>query len=69
MCKTLIRVKLSKPIKGNKLTSDILELSPRYEKETFKPLLRYASVNVGAALIVEGSEEVDYIIIGSVILD
>lgn len=67
--KMLIRVKLSKPIKGSKLTSDILELSPRYEKETFKPLLRNASVTIGGALIAEETGDFDYIIIGSVTVD
>jgi hypothetical protein len=35
---TKIIVKLSKEIKGEKLTSDLLELTTRYENETFKPL-------------------------------
>ncbi|PRZ21583.1 hypothetical protein [Flavobacterium granuli] len=62
-------VKLTKPIKGNKMTSDLMELKPRYEKETFKPLGQYYSVTVGGALVKEENDEFDYIIIGSVTLD
>ncbi len=61
-------VKLTKPIKGNKLTSDLIELEPRYEKETFKPLSQYYSVTIGGALVNEANE-FDYIIIGTVTLD
>ncbi|MEZ2339243.1 hypothetical protein AB6735_26600 [Mucilaginibacter sp. RCC_168] len=64
-----IIVKLSKEIRGEKLTSDLLELSPRYEKETFKPLTQNYSVTVGGALIKENLSEFDYILIGSVTID
>ena len=64
-----IIVKLSKEIKGKKITSDLLELSPRYEKETFKPLTQSYSVTVGGALVKENSTELDYILIGSVTID
>jgi len=64
-----ITVKLSKEIKGKKFTSDLLELSPRYEKETFKPLTQNYSVTVGGALIKENSSEFDYMLIGSVTID
>lgn len=57
-------VKLTKP-----LTSDLLELRPRYEKTTFKPLSQYYSVTVGGGLVIENSDDFDYIIIGSVTLD
>ncbi len=62
-------VKLSKPIKGKKLTSDLIELRPRYEKTTFKPLTQYYSVTVTGALILQNDDEFDYIIIGSVTID
>lgn len=62
-------VKLTKPIKGSKLTSDLIELKPRYEKETFKPLGQYYSVTVGGALVDEKNDEFDYIITGNVTLD
>ena len=62
-------VRLTKSISGKKLTSDLIELKPRYEKETFKPLSQYYSVTVGGALVKEDSDEFDYIIIGSVTID
>lgn len=62
-------VKLTKPIKGKKLTSDLIELSPRYAKETFKPLGQHYSVTVGGALVTADNDDFDYIIIGSVTID
>jgi hypothetical protein len=62
-------IKLTKRIKGSKLTSDLIELKPRYEKETFKPLGQYYSVTVSGALISEDKDDFDYIINGSVTLD
>ena len=62
-------VKLTKPIKGRKLTSDLIELKPRYKKETFKPLGQYYSVTVLGALVDGKNDEYDYIITGSVTLD
>ncbi|MBX9782524.1 MAG: hypothetical protein K2X48_04435 [Chitinophagaceae bacterium] len=62
-------VKLTKPITGKKLTNDLIELSPRYEKTAFKPLSQYNSVTVGGALVTENSDGFDYIIIGSVTID
>jgi hypothetical protein len=64
-----LKVRLTKEIEGSKLTSDLIELKPRYEKETFKPLLQNYSVTIGGALIEENSENFDYIIIGSVTVD
>ena len=62
-------VKLTKVIKGQKLNSDLIKLTPRYEKETFRPLLQNYSVNVGGALVTDNSDEFDYIIIGTVTVD
>ena len=64
-----LKVRLTKEIRGNKLTSDLMELKPRYEKETFKPLLQNYSVTVGGALIKDNSEDFDYILIGTVTID
>lgn len=64
-----LKVRLTKTIKGKKLTSDLIELRPRYENESFKTLNQYYSVTVGGALIKENSDEFDYIIIGSVTID
>jgi len=49
--------------------NNLIELRPRYEKETFKPLSQYYSVTVGGALVTENSDDFDYIIIGTVTLD
>ena len=64
-----ILVKLTKTIKGSKLTSDLIELRTRYEKETFKPLTKQNSITVGGSLVEQNSNKFDYIIIGSVIID
>ena len=62
-------VKLTKPFKGKKMTSDLIQLETRYKNEKLKSLEQYYSVNVGGALVNEGSDEFDYIIIGSATLD
>jgi hypothetical protein len=62
-------VRLTKPITGKTLTSDLIELKPRYEKETFKPLGQNYSVTVGGALVTADTDDFDYIIIGSVTID
>jgi|GEM_PF-710130 len=62
-------VRLTDKIKGKKITSDLMELKPRYENETFKPLLNNYLVTVGGALVEDNSENFDYIIIGSVTVD
>ncbi len=62
-------VRLTKPITGKKLTSDLIELKPRYEKETFKSLGQNYSVTVGGALVTADNDDFDYIIIGSVTID
>jgi len=62
-------VELTKPITCKKLTSNLIELTPRYEKETFKPLTQNYSVTVGGALVTKDTDEFDYIIIGSVTID
>jgi hypothetical protein len=64
-----LKVRLINEIRGNIFTSDLIELKPRYEKETFKPLLQNYSVTVGGALIKDDTEEFDYIFIGTVTID
>ncbi len=64
-----LKVRLTNKIKGKKMTSDLIELKPRYENETFKPLLQNYSVTVGGALINDDSEDFDYILIGTVTID
>jgi len=46
-------VKLTKPVIGKKLTSYLIELTPRYEKTTFNSLSQHYSVTVGGALVTE----------------
>ncbi len=62
-------VRLTKPLKGKKLTSDLIELRPRYVNETFISLSKHYSVTVGGALVKENSDEFDYIIIASITID
>jgi hypothetical protein len=63
-----ILVKLTKSVKGKKLTSDLIKLKTRYKDESFKPLTKSHSVTVGGTLVEENSSNLDYIIIGDVII-
>jgi hypothetical protein len=65
----MLKVRLTNEIRGVKLTSDLIVLKPRYEKETFKRLLQNYSVTVGAALTKDDSEDFDYLLIGAVTID
>lgn len=67
--KQSIVVKLTNEIQGKKLTSDLLELIPINEKETFTPLTQYYSVMINGALVKEDSEESEHILTGSVTWD
>lgn len=62
-------VKLSKTIAGNRFSSNLLQLQPRYQGETFKPLLQYYSITAGGTLVHPETNETDYILIGSVTMD
>lgn len=64
-----LKVRLTKVIKGNKMSSDLMKLKPRCAKETFKPLIQNYSVNIEGALIKDDSEDFDYILIGSITID
>ena len=64
-----ITVKLTIKLKGKKLTSDILELVPTNETETFKPLTQYYSVIINGALIDENLNLSEHILTGSVSWD
>jgi len=55
-------IRLTKPIKGKKMTSDLIELTPRHEKKTFKPLGQYYSVSVGGSLTTIDRTEFDYVV-------
>jgi len=62
-------IELTKTIIGTKLSSNLIELSPRYEKTSFNTLSQNYSVTVGGALVTKDTDEFDYIIIGDVILE
>jgi hypothetical protein len=64
-----IIVKLSDKIAGSQLTSDLLELSPRKQGDTFKPLTQYYSVMVDGSLIDENKEVKEPLIYGSITFD
>jgi hypothetical protein len=51
------------------LNSDLLELSPHYEKNTFKPLTQNYSVTIDGALIQQDLDEFDSILTGIVTID
>jgi hypothetical protein len=62
-------VKLTKSIEGKKLTSDLIELTPRFENTTFKPLIQNYSITINGSLKSPNSDELDFIIIGNVTID
>ena len=62
-------VKLSKEISGNQLTSDLLELSPYKQEDTFKLLTQYYSVMVNGSLVNESAEIKEYLLYGSITFD
>jgi hypothetical protein len=61
-------IELTQPIKGKVMTSNLMELHPRHEKQTFKSLSQYYSVTVNGALVKENSNMSEFIIIGTVTL-
>ncbi len=64
-----IIVKLSSKIEGRRITSDLLELSPHKQGDTFKPLTQYYSVMVDGSLIDENREVKEPLIYGSITFD
>ena len=64
-----IIVKLYDKITGRKLTSDLLELSPHKQGDTFKPLTQYYAIMVDGSLIDESSEVKEPLIYGSIAFD
>lgn len=63
-----ILVKLNVPIKGEKITSDLLRLKTRYVGDDFRPLENYETITVGGTLVDIATDEYEYLIIGSVSL-
>ncbi len=64
--KNTLLVKLSNPIKGKEITSDLMELRLRHEKTSFESLSQHSDIAINGALIKDNN--FDFIIIGSVIL-
>ena len=62
-------VSLSKKIIGKEITTDIIELKPITEKETFKPLGQYYSVMTNGSFKCIETEKTENIIYGSVTID
>lgn len=62
-------LQLTEKIIGKEITSDIIELKPKTENETFRPLEQYYSVMVNGSLKCTESENKEHIIYGSVTID
>ena len=62
-------LKLTEKIVGKEITSDIIELKPKTENETFRLLERYYSVMVNGNLKCTESDDEEFIIYGSVTID
>ena len=64
-----ILVKLTNTIKGKKLTSDLMELTPEEPFTTFKYLYQFYSVIANGVLLTQNLKDSESIIIGSVTID
>lgn len=62
-------LKITDQIVGKEITSDILELQPLTEKETFRPLGQYYSVMVNGSIKSSENEKTEFIFYGSVTID
>lgn len=67
--KNSILINLSMTIKGNRFSSNLFLLQPRYQGETFKPLLQHLSVTLSGTLVHPETNETDFILIGTVTID
>ena len=64
-----ILVELTKEVAGKKITSTLMVLKVRYEKETFKPLALHQAVTANGALVSTDKSNSDFIIIGTATLE
>ena len=62
-------LKLTDKMVGKEITSDILELQPLTEKETFKPLGQYYSVMVNGNIKSSENEKTEFLFYGIVTID
>jgi hypothetical protein len=67
--KKILIVKLSEKISSNNLISDLIELSPRNQSESFKSLAQQYSVMVNGNLVSENYDRKEYLLYGSVTFD
>lgn len=61
-----IRIQLSKSYRGGKFRSNKMELTPRYQGEDIFTFIRKKELTIGGALLKKDSEEVDYVLIGTI---
>lgn len=62
-------LQLTEKIVGKEITSDILELKPKEENETFRLLDKYYTVMINGSLKCIESENEEQIIYGSITID
>jgi len=67
--KTEAIVRLTKKIKGSKLTSDLLKVSTRQEGESLMVLNLNYSVKIAGILVTKDTNESDLILIGNMTFD
>ena len=65
----ILLVRLSKSVQGNVIKSDLMELTPQSQKDSFKGLKQNYSVMINGKLINESSNESENLISGSVTYD
>lgn len=58
-------ISLTKSLKGQKFRSNTMIIQPRYEGDDFEILIKKKILTVGGVLYKDGSNETDYILIGS----
>ena len=62
-------LQLTEKIVGKEITSDILELKPKAENETFRLLEKYYSIMINGSLKCTENENEEHIINGSITID
>lgn len=62
-------LQLTEKIVGKEITSDILELKPKIQNETFRLLEKYYTVMINGSLKCTESENEEHIIYGSITTD
>ncbi len=62
-------IKLSEPIQGSRIKSDLMELATQNKKENFNPLKQNYSVMFNGKLVVENTNDSEDFISGSISYD